>query len=132
MHPVHNFPPCFPNIHSNVFFPSCVNISQQDIFIYGEEILSPRPTPKLEDHPLSVRDCLFITFITFQHSKLKGSLGIPPLGYKERHLGVSRDWTLEKEYVIEMTFCDMNLHNLSRKLENLKEIIKERGTHLLQ
>jgi hypothetical protein len=27
---------------------------------YGEELLAPRPTPKLEDHPLSaVRDCLF-------------------------------------------------------------------------
>ena len=27
---------------------------------YGEELLAPRPPPKLEDHPLSaVRDCLF-------------------------------------------------------------------------
>ena len=27
---------------------------------YGEELLPPRPNPKLEDHPLSaVRDCLF-------------------------------------------------------------------------
>jgi hypothetical protein len=26
----------------------------------GEELLAPRPTPKLEDHPLSaVRNCLF-------------------------------------------------------------------------
>ena len=32
---------------------------------YGEELLSPRPTPKLEDHPLSaVRDCLFNTSAT--------------------------------------------------------------------
>jgi len=30
---------------------------------YGEEFLAPRPTPKLEDHPLSaVGDCLFNTF----------------------------------------------------------------------
>jgi hypothetical protein len=30
---------------------------------YGEELLAPRPTPKLEEHPLSVvRDCLFKTF----------------------------------------------------------------------
>jgi hypothetical protein len=30
---------------------------------YGEELLAPRPTPKLEDHPLSaVRDCLFNIF----------------------------------------------------------------------
>jgi len=30
------------------------------IHFYGEELLAPRPTPKLEDHPFSVvRDCLF-------------------------------------------------------------------------
>jgi hypothetical protein len=31
--------------------------------LYGEQLLAPRPTPKLEDHPLSaVRDCLFDVF----------------------------------------------------------------------
>jgi len=31
--------------------------------VYGEEVLAPRPTPKLEYHPLSaVRDCLFNIF----------------------------------------------------------------------
>jgi hypothetical protein len=31
---------------------------------YGEELSTPRPTPKLEDHPLSaVRYCLFSTFL---------------------------------------------------------------------
>ena len=35
---------------------------------YGEELLAPRPTPKLEDHPLSaVRDCLFNIFATTLH-----------------------------------------------------------------
>jgi hypothetical protein len=30
---------------------------------YGEGLLAPRPTPKLEDHPLSfVRGCLFNIF----------------------------------------------------------------------
>jgi hypothetical protein len=30
------------------------------LIFYGEELLAPRPTPKLEDHPLSaVRDRLF-------------------------------------------------------------------------
>jgi hypothetical protein len=30
------------------------------ILFYEEELLAPRPTPKLEDHPLSVvGDCLF-------------------------------------------------------------------------
>jgi hypothetical protein len=31
--------------------------------VSGEVLLAPRPTPKLEDHPLSVDiDCLFISF----------------------------------------------------------------------
>jgi hypothetical protein len=31
-----------------------------ELFFYGEELLAPRLTPKLEEHPLSaVRDCLF-------------------------------------------------------------------------
>jgi len=30
---------------------------------YGEELSAPRPTPKLEDHPVyAVRDCLFKIF----------------------------------------------------------------------
>jgi len=33
------------------------------VFFYGEELLAPRPTPKLEDRPVSaVRDCLFNVF----------------------------------------------------------------------
>ena len=36
---------------------------------YGEELLAPRPTPKLEDHPLSaVCDCLFNTFAATLHT----------------------------------------------------------------
>ena len=35
---------------------------------YGEELLAPRPTPKLEDHPLSAaRDCLFNIFAATLH-----------------------------------------------------------------
>ena len=38
--------------------PSCNKAN-----FYGEDLLAPRPTPKLEDHPLSgVRDCLFNIF----------------------------------------------------------------------
>jgi hypothetical protein len=30
------------------------------VIFYGEELLAPRPTPKLEDHPLSaLRVCIF-------------------------------------------------------------------------
>jgi hypothetical protein len=36
---------------------------------YGEELLAPRPTPKLEDHPLSaVCDCLFKIFAATLHN----------------------------------------------------------------
>ena len=38
------------------------------LIFYGEELLARRPTPKLEDHPLSaVRDCLFNTFAATLH-----------------------------------------------------------------
>jgi hypothetical protein len=38
-------------------------------FIFeGEELVAPRPTPKLEDHPLSaVLDCLFNIFAATFH-----------------------------------------------------------------
>src|SRR5215470_11032516 len=39
------------------------------IIFYGEELLAPRPTHKLEDHPLSpVRDCLFNVFAATLHN----------------------------------------------------------------
>jgi hypothetical protein len=39
------------------------------LIFYGEELLAPRPTTKLEDHPLSVvRDCLFNLFATTLHT----------------------------------------------------------------
>ena len=39
-------------------------VFRNSIFFYGEELLAPRPTPKLEDHHLSaVRDCLFNLFV---------------------------------------------------------------------
>jgi hypothetical protein len=38
------------------------------IRFHGEELLAPRPSPKLEDHPLStVRDCLFNIFAATLH-----------------------------------------------------------------
>jgi hypothetical protein len=37
-------------------------------FFYSEGLLTPRPTPKLEGHPLlSVHDCLFNTFAANLH-----------------------------------------------------------------
>jgi hypothetical protein len=41
------------------------------LVFYGEELLAPRPTPKLEGHPMSaVCDCVFNIFALYQ--KLKG------------------------------------------------------------
>jgi hypothetical protein len=38
------------------------------ICFYGEQLLGPRPTPKLKDHPLSaVRDSLFNIFAATLH-----------------------------------------------------------------
>jgi len=43
-------------------------MARNKIRFYGEELLAPRPTPKLEDHPLSaVRYCLFNKFSATLH-----------------------------------------------------------------
>jgi hypothetical protein len=43
-------------------------IVRNKIRFYGEELLEPRPTSKLQDHPLSaVRDCLFNIFAATLH-----------------------------------------------------------------
>jgi len=45
------------------------------IRFYGGELLAPRPTPKLEDHPLSeVRDCLFNIFAATVHTASRSSI----------------------------------------------------------
>jgi hypothetical protein len=44
---------------------------------YSEELSAPRPTPKLEGHPLSaVRDCLFNIFAATLHSGGRSSIRI--------------------------------------------------------
>ena len=44
-----------------------MSISEHFVF-HGEELLAPRPTYKLEDHPLpAVRDCLFNIFAATTH-----------------------------------------------------------------
>jgi hypothetical protein len=45
-----------------------LNVRNKLIF-YGEELLAPRPTPKLEDHPLlAVHNCLFNIFTSVLHN----------------------------------------------------------------
>ena len=46
----------------------CLWIFRNKIRFHGEELLTPHPTPKLEDHPLSaVHDCLFNIFAATLH-----------------------------------------------------------------
>jgi len=46
----------------------CLWIFRNKIRFHGEELLETRPTPKLEDHPLSAfRDCLYNIFPTTLH-----------------------------------------------------------------
>jgi hypothetical protein len=46
---------------------SCVTFCNQ-LVVYGEELLAPCPTPKLEDHPLSaVHGCSFNIFTPTLH-----------------------------------------------------------------
>jgi len=42
---------------------------------YGDELSAPRPTPKLEDHPLSaVGNCLFVIFAATLHNGGRSSI----------------------------------------------------------
>jgi hypothetical protein len=52
------------------------------IRFYGEELLAPRPTPRLEDHPLlAILDCLFSIFAAALHTGLEA---VPPSATWER------------------------------------------------
>jgi hypothetical protein len=67
-----------------------VNFRNKLIF-YGEELLAPRPTPKLEDHPLSaIRDCLFNIFAATLHiwrlSPPSATCGLAMPWWKGTHL----------------------------------------------
>jgi len=48
------------------------------VSFYNEELLAPRSTPSLEDHPLSaVRDCLFSVFSATLHTGGCSSICVP-------------------------------------------------------
>jgi len=54
---------------------------------YGEELSTPRPTPKLEDHPLSaVHNCLFNIFAVTLHIGGRSSI----LNLRPQHALVTR------------------------------------------
>jgi hypothetical protein len=49
--------------------------STKPVFFYGKELLAPRPTPKLEDHPSSaIRGCLFNLFKATLHIRGRSSI----------------------------------------------------------
>jgi len=48
---------------------------RDDTSFHGEELSAPRPTPKLEDHPLSaVRECLYNIFAGTLHTGGRSSI----------------------------------------------------------
>jgi hypothetical protein len=72
------------------------------IIFYGQELLAPRPTPRLENHPLSgVRDCLFNVFAATLHNwrpflqpqpedaPCRGDRNVPPMLHTHLHLHVT-------------------------------------------
>jgi hypothetical protein len=84
MHPLETLPPRRSEWGSNLA-PDCF-VSRGSIsrmyfvtkVFYGEELLTPRPTPKLEDHPMSaVRDCLFNIFAVTLHIEGRSSIRNP-------------------------------------------------------
>jgi hypothetical protein len=53
---------------SHSFWPSPCEMLRNDVSFYGEELLAPRPTLKLEDHLFStVRNCLLNIFLPTLH-----------------------------------------------------------------
>jgi hypothetical protein len=68
-HHVHKGPPRVPIIIQRISpCPRLLVNFRNKIIFYGEDLLAPRPTPKLEDHPLSaIRDCLFNIFSATLH-----------------------------------------------------------------
>jgi hypothetical protein len=62
------------HIYVYMFFHVCEYFATK-IRFHGQELLAPRPTPKLEDHPLSaVRDCLFNIFTATLHTGGRSSI----------------------------------------------------------
>jgi len=54
--------------------PRQVFMIRNKTVFYGEELSTPRPTPKQEDHPLSaVRECLFNIFAATLHIEGRSS-----------------------------------------------------------
>ena len=77
------------------------------ILFYGEEMLAPRPTTKLEDHPLSaVRDRLLNVFAATLHISGRSSIH----NLRMRHVlatGTQLSWTFG--YAIFLILCEIDI-----------------------
>jgi hypothetical protein len=83
--------------------PRLFVIFRNKLIFYGQEFLAPRPTPKLEDHPLSaVCDCLFNTFAATLHIWRPS----PPSATREHAMpwwqGTHLTWESASEYKVLM------------------------------
>ena len=57
-----------PCMHFSVLFRGFFKCVVTRLIFYEEDLLAPRPAPKLEDHPFSaVRDCLYNIFAATLH-----------------------------------------------------------------
>ena len=66
-------------------------VFRNNIRFYGEELLAPRPTPKLEDHSLSAfRDCLFNIFASTLHTGGSSSIDRNPLTFHRQYEHASK------------------------------------------
>jgi hypothetical protein len=58
--------------HPRLGGPRLLVVFRNKLIFYGEELLAPRPTPKLEDQPLSaIRDCLFNIFSSIRNQRTR-------------------------------------------------------------
>jgi len=74
------------------------------IRFYGEELLAPCPTPKLESHPLSaVRDCLFNIFVATLHIWGRSSI----LKLRTRHAVVNGDALIRASAYFKPVFLNL-------------------------
>jgi hypothetical protein len=81
------------------------------MIFYGEQLLAPRPTPKLEGHPLSaVRDCLFSIFA----ASLQNWRASPPSSYRVKLNWIVAERTLYlSTYFARVKFVGQNLNTSS-------------------
>jgi len=82
------------------------------IRFYGEEFLAPRPTPELEDFPMSaVRDCLFSIFAATFHTVGRSSIR----SLRTRHCRGDKDPGVDGRLILRWIFRNWDVgHGLDR------------------